>query len=86
MYFCLVWKDSKVLVSLMFKHTCRRLSLHFAKPTFLSSGQTLDHTKNLFKFLALRKETKGARVKALLVSGSAYKKCNFLPIKKLRLL
>ena len=86
MYFCLVWKDSKELVSVMFKHTRQRLPSHFAEPTFLSSGYTLGLTKKLFKFLVLRKETKGAGVKTLLVSDSAYKNCKFLWIKKLRLL
>ena len=86
LYFCLVWKDPKGSVSLMFKHNWQRLPLHFAEHTFLSSVYSLDLTKKLFKLLALRKETKGAGVKTLLVSGSAYKNYKFLRIKKLRLL
>ena len=53
----------------MFKHTWQRLPLHFAEPTFLSGGQTLDVTKKLLKFLAIRKETKGAGVKTLFFLG-----------------
>ena len=70
----------------MLKQIWQGLPLHFSEPTFLSSWQNFDLTKNLFKFIALWKESKVANVKTLLVSGSAYKNCKFLQIKKLRFL